>query len=87
MSTYNAKNYTEQGGAVTHIGGSLVFDDGSTVSGFLMDAATASKLGGVKQAANQAASTASTIADLKSDFNTLLASLKSAGIMVADSTD
>lgn len=27
--SYNAKNYTEQGGEVTHIGGKLVFDDGA----------------------------------------------------------
>lgn len=26
---YNTKNYTEQGGEVTHIGGKLVFDDGA----------------------------------------------------------
>lgn len=26
---YNTKNYTEQGGDVTHIGGKLVFDDGA----------------------------------------------------------
>lgn len=26
--SYNTKNYTEQGGDVTHIGGKLVFDDG-----------------------------------------------------------
>lgn len=26
---YNSKNYTEQGGEVTHIGGKLVFDDGA----------------------------------------------------------
>lgn len=26
---YNGKNYTEQGGEVTHIGGKLVFDDGA----------------------------------------------------------
>ena len=34
MSGYNAKNYTEQGGEVTHIGGKLVFDEGATVEGF-----------------------------------------------------
>lgn len=28
MSEYTAKNYTEPGGAVTHIGGKLVFDNG-----------------------------------------------------------
>lgn len=34
MSGYNVKNYTEQGGEVTHIGGKLVFDAGATVEGF-----------------------------------------------------
>lgn len=34
MSGYNVKNYTEQGGEVTHIGGKLVFDEGATVEGF-----------------------------------------------------
>lgn len=29
---YNAKNYTEQGGEVTHIGGKLVIDPGADVS-------------------------------------------------------
>ena len=28
MSEYNAKNYTEQGGDVTHIGGKIVYDNG-----------------------------------------------------------
>ena len=32
--SYNAKNYTEQGGDVTHIGGKLVFDDGGSIAGF-----------------------------------------------------
>lgn len=31
---YNAKNYTEQGGAVTHIDGKLVFGDGAEIKGF-----------------------------------------------------
>lgn len=34
--------------------------------------------------ANQAASTADTVAKLKADFNTLLAALKTCGLMVAD---
>ena len=37
-----------------------------------------------KVAANQADSTATEVADLVADFNTLLASLKAAGLMVAD---
>ena len=32
--SYNAKNYTEQGGDVTHIGGKLIFDEGAAVEGF-----------------------------------------------------
>lgn len=28
MSEYNSKNYTEQGGEVTHIGGKIVYDNG-----------------------------------------------------------
>jgi len=38
----------------------------------------------VYQATNQAESVATTIVDLKSDFNTLLLKLKNAGIMAAD---
>ena len=37
-----------------------------------------------KVAANQADSTATQVADLRTDFNTLLASLKAAGLMVED---
>ena len=112
MSEYNVKNYTEQGGEVTHIGGKLVFDEGATVEGFpggeggsyTLPPATASVLGGVKvgagltvaqdgtlaaegivPAANQAASTATGVDDLKSDFNALLTKLKAAGLMAADS--
>lgn len=48
---YNTLNYTEQGGAVTHIGGSLVIEQGATVTGLAanpLTAASASTLGGVK---------------------------------------
>ena len=68
--SYNAKNYTEQVGDVTHIGGSLVFDEGASIGGALME--------------NQADSTATTVAALKDDFNALLAKLIAAGLM-ADS--
>ena len=40
-----------------------------------------------KVAANQADSTATEVADLVVDFNTLLASLKTAGLMVADTPE
>lgn len=67
---YNVKNYTEQGGEVTHIGGKLVIDEGGSIEGL--------------QAENQADSTATSVANLKDDFNSLLAKLKAAGLMAAD---
>ena len=94
---YNCRNYTAHGGNETVIGGKLTFLPGAVVEGladllnipedstpYTLPSATADALGGVKQTANQANSTASTIATLKEDFNTLLAALKTAGIMVAD---
>ena len=76
MSEYNIKNYTEQGGDVTHIGGKLVFEEGSSVEGLPSS---------FTPAANQADSEASTIAALKEDFNALLTKLKTAGLMAVDS--
>lgn len=35
MSGYNAKNYTEQGGSVTHIGGRLVIEEGADITSLL----------------------------------------------------
>lgn len=68
----NIKNYTEQGGDRWVVGGTLEF----TAEGQLL-------LDGVPlaRAANQADSTATTIADLKGDFNALLAKLQVAGLM------
>ena len=55
MSEYNAKNYTEQGGDVTHIGGKLIIEDGAEVEGldsggssYTLPTASAKTLGGVK---------------------------------------
>ena len=76
MSEYNAKNYTEQGGEVTHIGGTLIIEEGAQVSGL------PGSSGGAAE--NQAASTATAVAGLKNDFNALLAKLKNAGIMEPD---
>ena len=73
----NTKNYTEQGGEKTVIGGTLeIAEEGKTIgleSLFI-------------QAENQDESTASTIAELKSDFNALLLKLKQAGLMKQNST-
>ena len=71
---YNSKNYTEQGGERTVIGGALVFEEGATIEGF-------------PGAANQADSTATTVATLKDDFNALLSKLKTVGLMAADAPD
>ncbi len=76
MSEYNAKNYTEQGGDVTHIGGRLVFEEGASVEGLPSS---------FTPAANQADSEATTIATLKEDCNALLAKLTTAGLREADS--
>ena len=71
--SYNTKNYTEQGGEVTHFSGKVVFEDGCEVEG-----------NSFTPAANQAATTATTIAGLVTDFNALLTKLKTAGLMAAD---
>lgn len=76
MSEYSAKNYTEQGGDVTHIGGTLIIEEGAVVEGL--------SPGGITLAENQADSTATTVTALKDDFNALLTKLKEAGLMTAD---
>ena len=78
MSEYNAKNYTEQGGEVTHIGGKLVFDEGGSAEGLPSS---------FTPAENQTASEATTVAALKEDFNGLLSKLKTAGLMTADTEE
>ena len=71
MSEYNVKNYTEQGGDVTHIGGQLVFDEGAGITGF-------------PGAANLKPKATDTAADIREDLNNLITALKNAGIMVPD---
>jgi hypothetical protein len=53
--SYNAKNYTEQGGEKTVIGGTLEIREGASVTGLTSTAAPASAtaLGGVKAAAKE----------------------------------
>lgn len=69
--SYNTKNYTEQGGDKTVIGGTLEIKQEASVTGLPV-------------AENQADSTAIDVAGLVTDFNALLAKLKAAGLMVAD---
>ena len=71
--SYNTKNYSENGDKLV-IGGTLEVLDGAKLSGFPV-------------AENQAASVATTIADLKADFNSLLEKLKSAGLMEGDDSE
>lgn len=82
--TRNCKNYLTDGGDRLVIGGTLEVLDTATVTGLQSGYASEQTAGSVYQAANQASSNASTIADLKSDFNALLLKLKNAGIMAAD---
>jgi len=69
--SYNTKNYTEQGGDKTVIGGILEIKQEASVTGLPI-------------AENQADSTATDVAGLVADFNALLAKLKAAGLMAAD---
>lgn len=104
----NVKNYTEQGGAKTVIGGTLVIassgqltvDAGATIEGVVsapvvdaLDSTSATSALSAKQgkvlndaiaaktAGTQADSTATEVAGLVTDFNALLAKLKTAGLM------
>ena len=74
--SYNTKNYTKQGGEKTVIGGTLEIKEGASVTGLPSN---------FTPAANQAASTAVDVAGLLTDFNALLAKLKTAGLMAKDS--
>ena len=69
--SYNTKNYTEQGGEKTVIGGVLEIKEGASVMGLPV-------------LENQADSIATDVAGLVTDFNALLAKLKVAGLMEAD---
>lgn len=72
---YNTKNYTEQGGVKTVIGGTLEIKEGATVTGLPSS---------FTPAENQAPSTAEDITSLVADFNALLSKLKTAGLMETD---
>ena len=73
----NVKNYSEQGGDKWVVGGTLEISAG----GQLLLEGTPLAHSPLSSAVNQADSTATTIADLKTDFNALLAKLQAAGLM------
>ena len=82
---YGTGNYREQGGDTLVIGGKLVIKGTLVVE----DGATVEGVGGGSAAhvEVQTASTATTVAGLKEDFNALLAKLKAAGIMLDTSKE
>lgn len=69
--SFNSKNYKESCDKWV-IGGTLEIADGASLIGF-------------PQAENQISSVATTIADLKANFNSLLEKLKTSGLMQKDS--
>lgn len=71
----NVKNYTEQGGERTIIGGTLEIAEGGQIIGLPSS---------FTPAAYQADSIATEIAGLVTDFNSLLAKLKAAGLMASE---
>ena len=68
----NVKNYAEQGGNKWVVGGMLEITSEGSLS---INGST------LTRSATQEDSTASTIEDLTADFNSLLAKLKTAGLM------
>lgn len=77
--SYNSKNYTEQGGERTVISGELVIKAGAK----LIFEEGAEQEGVIPQAANQTESTATSVATLKDDFNSLIGKLIAAGLMAS----
>lgn len=73
--SYSAKNYTEQGGDKTVIGGTLEIKEGATITGLPSS---------FTPAENQAPNVAEDITSLVADFNALLLKLKTAGLMETD---
>lgn len=88
MSDYSTKNYTAQGGNLTVIGGELrilgklTVDPGAEIVG-LFDTLPEAELMGIGPTPAQPDSTATSAAQLRADFNLLLANLRAAGILAA----
>ena len=76
-NTYNTKNYFAHGGEQLVIGGKLTFLEGAEVENFPGGNTNST------EALYVADSEATTVVALKSDFNDLLAALRTAGILSA----
>lgn len=69
----NVKNYTEQGGEITHIGGVLQFDEGGSFGG-----------AGILPNQEHGSVTSDSVAKVRSSLNDLIIKLKNAGLMAGD---
>lgn len=77
-NTYNTKNYFAHGGEQLVIGGKLTFLDGAEVENFPGSTSGTAASGTAPYVAD---SEATTVANLKNDFNALLAALRTAGVL------
>ena len=80
--TYNTKNYTEQGGEKTVIGGTLEIKQGATVTG--LPSPTLPDPVEIPILDFQSDSEATDVEGLVEDFNALLSKLKAAGLMAEE---
>ncbi|MCR4883517.1 MAG: hypothetical protein K6A68_08105 [Clostridiales bacterium] len=80
-NTYNSKNYMAHGGEELVIGGKLTFLDGAEVENFPGSTVSGGSNGTAPYVAD---SEATTVANLKGDFNTLLAALRTAGVLASE---
>lgn len=79
---YNTKNYTEQGGEKTVIGGTLEIKEGATVTG--LPSPTLPDPVEIPILDFQSDSEATDVEGLVEDFNALLSKLKAAGLMAEE---
>ena len=79
-NTYNTKNYFAHGGEQLVIGGKLTFLEGAEVENFPGSTSGSSVSGTAPYVAD---SEATTVVNLKADFNALLAALRTAGVLSA----
>ena len=79
-NTYNSKNYFAHGGGELVIGGKLTFLDGAEVENYPGSTSGTAASGTAPYVAD---SEATTVANLKNDFNALLVALRTAGVLSA----
>ena len=80
-NAYNGKNYFAHGGGELVIGGKLTFLEGAEVENFPGGTGRTAASGAAPYVAD---SEAATVVNLKSDFNALLAALRTAGVLASE---